>query len=451
MKKILSIMVVITMALVGFSSIALAIGDGPDFRPLPDYCSPNPPEECAWRDNYSICNIDTEVTVAGSGGSGGQTGDTNGNLPPVIKAKWEYDLQVEFTPAECVACDCNLPSSCFEPEYSNPESLPEYWHRDACPCIDGLQVLPRLGKTVKVGYYAVVTDPEGISTIANVYADVWHPDGEFKYQIALSPLSKAESIAAFSKVISCHPTLLTVEDDPSVWIPEFEEDIIADIEYELTQDLALVYYGEDVIDYCQPGGYYTVGVRAHDIFNTWSAYLYNQFWYIPTTAIKIDFDTVDYGTAMIDYEQWASGDQTFGTDAYPTIQNWGNTPVDLYVWQDDMGLGMTSGQWNVRYDVRLASDGNIKEYDPYQNQDSNHKGVRFDHLGLCTLDKLDFSIHVKKADPGYTYTGKMCLLGYRRGNPVWDTPSNFVQDSPGKVVQDIYDPNPGQNGPGSVI
>ena len=437
-------MVVITMALVGANAIAADVG--PDFRPLPDYCTPNPPEDCAWRDNFSICNIETEVTVAGGGGSG--TGEGSGNMAPVIKAKWEYDLQVEFKPAECVACDCNLPSECFEAKYNTPEGPEDYWHRDACPCIDGLQVLPRLGKTVKVGYYAVVTDPEGISTIEHVYADVWHPDGEFKYQIELHPLTKAESIEAFDKVISCHPTLLTVEEDSSVWVPEFKDNPIEDIEYELTQDLALVYYGEAELDYCQPGGYYTVGVRAHDYFNIWSAYLYNQFWYIPTTAIKIDFDSVDYGTAVISRWQWASGDQTFGTDAYPTIQNWGNTPVDLYVWQDDMDFGKTSGEWNVEFDARLGSDGNIKEYDPFENEDLTHKGVKFAYLELCTLDKLDFSIHVKKADPGYTYTGKMCLLGYRRNDPVWDTPDNFIENAPGQVVQDIYDLDPAQSGPG---
>jgi hypothetical protein len=329
-----------------------------------------------------------------------------------------------------------------------------YWKLDACPCINGLQVLPILGGSVKVGYYAVVTDPNGISNIRHVYADVWHPDGEFKYQIELFPLSKTNGIAAFSKVTSCHQTLITYNTND--WTPTWPinaPDKQADVEHELSQDLALVYYGEAYISYCQPAGYYTVGVRAHDSFNEWSYYVYNQFWYIPTTAIKIDFTNVNYGTAIISEWQWAHGDQDMNTNSYPTIQNWGNTPVKLYVWQNDMTFGTTIGQsglpeYNVEFDARLGSDGDRKYYDPYQNE-TGHKGIYFGSLGLCTLEKADFSIHVKKADPGNTYNGKMCLIGYREANPVWQTPPSFVKPAPGTVVQDIYDPDPGQNGPGT--
>lgn len=431
MKKILAIFVALAMAF--STSIIVSAAEGP-----PEYCTPNPLEDCAWRDNFSICDIETEVTVAG-----GTTG--GGNTAPVIKAKWEYDLDVSFLPEECAVCSTCIDASCLD--------VNGFWTLDACPCEPGLDVLPILGGSVRVGYFAAVTDDEGISTLEHVYADVWHPDGEFKYQIELFPLDKVSGLNAFTKVINCYPDLVEYNT------PYFNllgltttSEFDIDIDHELSQDLAEIYYGEALISYCQPGGYYTVGVRAHDNFNAWSEYLYNQFWYIPTTAINIDFTKVDYGNAVISNWQWASGDQTFGTNAFPTIQNWGNTPVDLYVWQNDMDFGTTINQqgleeWNVEFDARLGSDGTIYTYDPFQNA-TGRKGNFFGYLDLCTLEKADFSIHVKKADPGNTYTGSMCLIGYRNGNPVWMTPTSFVGNAPGAVVQDIYNPDPSQAGPG---
>jgi hypothetical protein len=425
MKKIIALLIVISMSLIAVQAV--------NADETPQYCTPNPPEDCAWRDNYSLCNINTEVTIAGGTGTGG-----GGNTPPEVKCKWEYDLDVEIDVDICDICTDCINGDCVD--------IDNLFRHDACPCIPGLQVLPRLGKTVKVGYFAVVHDLE--FNIDHVYADIWHPDGEFKYQIELFPLDRLASLDAWDHVTDCHPSLIAINQEWAATVP----DAWADIEHELDQQLAYVYYGEASLSYCQPGGYYTVGVRAHDSFNSWSKYLYNQFWYIPTTAIKKDFNLVNYGSAIISRDKWLSGDYDMSTGQFATIQNWGNTPVRLYVWQNDMGLGFTgepsSPDWNVEFDVRLSADGAEKRYDPFENQDSTHKGIFFGKLPLCTLEKIDFSIHVKKADPG-SYSGKMCILAYRDGNPVWTTPSNFVGNAPGQVVQDIYIPDPPQTGPGA--
>jgi hypothetical protein len=426
MKKILAILIVLSMSFVAVQAV--------NAIETPTYCTPNPPEDCAWRDNFSLCDITTQVTIAGGTGTG-----ADGNSPPVIKCKWEYDLNVSIDVDDCDVCSGCINGICVDPS--------GFFYHDACPCIPGLQVLPILGGAVRVGYFAVVYDPE--FNIDHVYADIWHPDGEFKYQIELFPLDRLASLDAWDHVTDCHSSLIAINQ---AWASSISGDAWDDIEHELDQQLAHVYYGEASISYCQPGGYYTVGVRAHDSFNAWSEYLYNQFWYIPTTAIKKDFTLVNYGSAIISRDKWLSGDYDMGTPQFATIQNWGNTPVNLYVWQDAMGLGFTgepsNPNWNVEYDVRLSADGVDYRYDPFENQDASHKGIFFGQLDLCTLEKIDFSIHVKKADPG-TYNGNMCILAYRDGNPVWATPSNFVGDSPGQVVQDIYDPDPAQTGPGA--
>ena len=81
MKKILAILVVFSMCFIA----AQAVNANDNL----EYCTPNPPEDCAWDDNDTHCSIFTQVNIAGGVG----TAD-NGNLPPVIKCKWEYDLDV---------------------------------------------------------------------------------------------------------------------------------------------------------------------------------------------------------------------------------------------------------------------------------------------------------------------------------------------------------------------
>jgi len=340
---------------------------------------------------YVTQDVTTHVNVAGGT-------DDPSNHAPVIKAKWEYDLD---------------------------------HGEDAAPDT-GLQVAPTLHGSVKVGFYAVVTDDEGVNTVQAVYADVWHPDGQFKYQIELTPIgfddygyyNKVSVLSIWDHVVAEHYDIIKFNG--------YSED---DIREELDQELAYIYYGEAYISYCQPGGYYTVGVRAHDNFGAWSDYLYNTFWYIPTAAVEIDFTDVYYGNAVICEDKWIGGDKDMSTSDKPTVRNIGNTPVYLTVWQDDMGFSKTDGEWNVMFDARLGapSDSNTGT-GPYQPEvETTIPGT----LGLCTEEKLDFSIHVIKGFPGETYTGTMILTAYIDGSPYWITPDGFVGDAPNGVAQNL--------------
>jgi hypothetical protein len=318
------------------------------------------------------------------------------------------------------------------PPCADPCGVDGNYYHDACACTLGLQVKPILGKTVTVGYYAIVTDPNGVGTISHVYDDIWHPDGTFKYQIELFPVgfntgySNAEALAEWDHVTTHHSDIIKYLD-----IETYDNDEIYD---ELWQNLAYLYYGEAELSYCQPGGCYHVGVRAHDTYNTWCPYLYNTFEYIPTSAVELDFNTLNYGTLTIPSSdpKWVGGDLDMLTPAKPTVKNIGNTPVDLYVWQDDMQFGQTAGAWNVMFDARLGAPGTFDavEYYPYQI-DTNYPGVRIPGiLPLCTENKLDFSIHAFKGMPGYTFTGKMDLYAFIDGMPIWTTPSQFVGNAP---------------------
>jgi hypothetical protein len=327
-----------------------------------------------------------------------------------------------------------------------------YYH-DACACTPGLQVKPIIGSTVTVGYFAVVTDPNGVGTVSHVYADVWHPDGTFKYQIELFPIGfdtygdyyNTEALAAWAHVTGNHSDLITINSDWAATLPPgiTAEDDIYD---ELWQDLAYLYYGEAEISYCQPGGYYYVGVRGHDTYNTWCNYLYNTFWYIPTSAVELDFNSLNYGTVTIPSSSptWVGGDSDMLTSLKPTAKNIGNTPVELYVWQDDMDFSDTNGAWNVMFDARLGPpNGNpAVYYSPYDfvdnglpETDPNYfawPGVQIPGiLPLCTENKLDFSIHAYKGMPGLTYSGIMKLFAFIDCDSyVWGTPAQFQGNAP---------------------
>jgi hypothetical protein len=446
MKKILSLFVILSMVFVAAQALA-----DPTSAP-----SDTPVGDCAWDDPYCINNIPTTATITGSSGGGGSS---TGNECPIIKCKWEYDLTVEL-PLDPI-CGGPCPDC-----HDGP-----YWYHDACCIIPGLQVKPVLSGNVTVGYYAVVTDPEGVDHVDHVYADIWHPDGTFKYQIELFPVGfgtdgiydKTIALDIWDHAWGCHDDLIKINDDWALtlsghYIPGTTDPMTPeyDIRDELNQEEAYLYYAAAPINYCQPGGWYYVGVRAHDGYDAWCPYLFNRFWYIPTAGIEVDFTSINYGTVAECSNKWVGGDQTMATPLKPTVRNIGNTPVELYVWQNDMGFGKTAGVWNVEFDVRLTADGQVRVYYPqakdtinplpYPNDPTNpgnfYPGVRIPGiLPLCTKDKLDFSIHVYKGFPGETYSGLMNLCALiNMESYIWATPSMFLDAAP------IGVPNP-YNGP----
>jgi hypothetical protein len=375
MKKIIAIMVVLSLALISVPAMA-------------DW------EQCV--DEPQITTIGTHTTVLGVGG-GGQppAGGGSDNLPPYIKVKWEYDEEDPY--------------------------------HDAC-IESGLQVAPELYGMRTVGYYAVVTDPNGRETLSNVYADIYHPDGTYKYQIELDRIDdKLIALDWWMHAWSYHSDLITVNEDWALGLPA-EVEWWEDVYDELDEQLAYLYYGKAEISYCQPGGWYYVGVRAHDVLNLWGDYLCNKFWYVPTSAVAIDFNTVDYsqdGAVQVCYEKWIGGDHIFGTSSKPTVRNIGNCPVELYVMQDDMGFEDTYGEWNVEFNARLTADGLEVYYKPFEK--ARIPGI----LDLCTMEKLDFSIHVLKGFPNIDYTGKMSLYAeIDDASYIWPTPPEFIGNPP---------------------
>ncbi|MBI2869510.1 MAG: hypothetical protein HYX96_06775 [Chloroflexi bacterium] len=317
-------------------------------------------------------DVDTSVQVLSG----------NGN-PPIIKAKWEA------------------------PDTGDPN------HTSA-----GTQILAsgQFEVNVPLRFYAVVTDPEGKANIRDVYADVYHPlespeAGSFKFQVKLAPLGHDAALAAFE---------VAVAEGLIFFNSPYDE---AETRHELEQSLADVYYGEWYLEYHQPWGFYVTTIRAFDNQNNETTFS-NHFLYVQLTAAEFDFNALNYGTVEVSSNKVVGGDKIFqspiGAAPSPnpaTVRNIGNSWGKITVKQDDMGFGQTVGQvppWNVEYDARLSATGVNIVYNPAVAKGGNLAGAAAntlpDILKNCNTEKLDFSIHVKKATAGI-YTGKM-ILGF---------------------------------------
>lgn len=335
--------------------------------------------------------------------------------PPIIKAKWEQ---------------------------LNP-SVPPYLLEDGDPThlVPLTQLNPPVAyqATINVQYWAIVTDPNDVSTVADVWVNVYHPEGppecgSWKYKKDLDEVEKG--IIYDGDIITGFVEDLGIDSFLDAWAAGLvtyncalygsATEAYDDIMEELVQCHAKVYMGVAVLDYHQPWGGYKVVANAADINNNWASDwgrdLTNLLTYLAIPGIELDFTHVDYGEVDICYEAWVPGDTTFlSNDGMPTVRNIGNTEIGLSIQQDDMGFGYEgvppSINWNVEFDVRLGAPSP-------QNPDIlfDPAGIKGDPtlpsatawttitptLGLCNTQKINFSIHVIEGASG-SYSGNMWI------------------------------------------
>lgn len=329
-------------------------------------------------------SVTTSVTV-----NGGTT------AAPIIKAKWEQDLTSSLEDGD--------------PSHATP----------------GTQLLPPLVKGGKklLQYWAIVTDPDGMTNIDTVMVDVFHPagpplNGSFKYQLLLSKVDTVAGTAAY--VAARNARLVTYQQSTTPPIND------ADVLFELDKGTAWVYMVQGELDYEQPAGDYKATFDAFDKSNVWASQatpptnLSNTFTYIGVAGIELDFNSFSYGSVSVSNEKWIAGDTIWNTPlgAAPspnpaTVRSIGNVLVRITVKNTDMGFGFngpagtataysgsvapTSAQsnWNVVFDARMGSNqANAMYFDP------NVTVTLPNVLPLSSQDELDFSIHVKKATAG---------------------------------------------------
>ena len=321
---------------------------------------------------------DATVDVLGSTGGG----------PPIIKCKWE-------TPDNCD------PEPCAEP-HSQP----------------GTQVCPVLCGDACVQFWAVVTDPEDVTNIRDVWMDIYHPtgpplDGSFKSQLELIKWPKTNQteldaiIAALQAGYDQDLVTFNVNPNPPPGTPPGSLYTLDEVIHELEQCNADLYEGQFPLSYHQPYGAYECRYYAYDNQNQRSADLCNFLDFMPVTACLFDFTAVQYGWIEVCHNKWVPGDLTFDdpvNSGNPTVRNCGNTWLQVCLAQDDMGFGKSGDLWNVEYDARLGADGTHLQYTPFKLKadvgdpvDADFACI-VDPLKLCNTQKIDFSIHVEKGE-----------------------------------------------------
>src|SRR3989338_9548052 len=189
--------------------------------------------------------------------------DTTGGANPIVKAKWE----------------------------ANPD---RYTDDDVA---EGAQLLPSGTYQVNttIAFCAVVTDPDGLADIDNVYFDFFYPEvalgsshvaltnqsglgcGEFMQEDVLSRLNKAEGLALFCDSVRNQNNNLPTFNSG------YDYNEICATDGELQKETAAVYCGSKEISYEDPDGVYEVWSIPQDQVGL-QGKLVNNFTYLPVTA-----------------------------------------------------------------------------------------------------------------------------------------------------------------------
>lgn len=323
--------------------------------------------------------------------------DTSGGATPIVKAKWEMN----------------------GPSWDATGAFIGMGTDDSI--VAGAQFIPE-GKyqvNEKISLCAVVTDPDGLADIDAVYADVFYPVG-IELGDSHVPLNDQSGLGCGKLMQEDTLKRLTLDDGLELFcnkiknnnnnLPVFNtgydyDEICNSDTGELVKLTAAVYCADKEISYEDPSGDYRVLAVAQDKVGLQGT-LENFFKYLPVTAFEKDFTAVNYGNVKLNTHKIISGDISWVTPDKPTVRNVGNTRLSMKVMQDDMGLGMTDGKYNVVYDGRVGSDATFVKYSP-----NVWKTLPLP-IDLSEMNEIDFSIEISKFPPdhiGDNYTGLMTL------------------------------------------
>ena len=314
--------------------------------------------------------VPTEATITGTGS------------PPIIKALWE------------------LPDNNFD--------------------IPGTQVDIVPSGTKDVLVYIVVVDPNGRGDIAQVFADVLDPYGNFKMSVAaewLDPdyprheteIKEAKVHAAFSETGTWTTNLPEMLQDPTL-PPVPAEPITLEVEDEINEEIfntetAHMYRAIIPMEYCQIGGRYTVEAWATDKSGEQSFRLESWFLWVETKVLELDFNAVDFGEIVPCVEKVVPGDYVMdpvgpAPPVKPTVKNEGNVHLGIALHATAM-VGVDNGKEITKFDVKF------KDRKTYFNACEPTELPK--PLRLCETEKIIFSVHADEGTPADTYKGTLTL------------------------------------------
>lgn len=291
----------------------------------------------------------------------------------------------------------------------------------------GTQLYPTLSSERNDIYMCiVVSDEQGREDVAQVFADVYHPDGT---QDALPCVPSANNKcdyngSAFDRnpqnglfKYQLHANKGNLSDPVHI---QFIENCVSDAVDAglITQaDAGLIFY--NVFDqpawnvyavhapmlYHQPAGMYEVKAWATDLSSDVSNKLSTFFEWVSTVALEVDFtDGLHYGTLQPTVYKVIQGNYLMSEgDGAPTVKNEGNERIKLSVKSSELAgatFDKKINDFDVKWDPMEISNGHGHVFF------GNDEVVELvDPLELCQTEKIDFSVHADVGLPADTYSG----------------------------------------------
>lgn len=268
----------------------------------------------------------------------------------------------------------------------------------------GIQVTPNPGDVPgqrALEFWAIVTDPNGIGDIQDVFLKVFHPDGSFKYQLhlALQPCSALGSATAVGTPLEAavHTAQITsAAADEALLL--------------CNKNIEAVYRIVGSISKDQPFGTYTWQVTGVDLAGGTTPST-STFDVLKLLAFEIDFTAVDFGSIVPGAVKWVNGDEVFGTAGFPTAMSIGNVWLNLNIQFTSM-VGSDYQKLISSFDSKVGTTGGFQAPFVLDPITAGTPYIFDNYLLLPDVPtQVDFSIHPPFGIPGDSYSGTVSLWG----------------------------------------
>lgn len=322
----------------------------------------------------------------------GLTVDNGGEFQPIILAEWVMNSATNTDEQYAGSDDSDITGAQFLPSGQMDVS------KDIVVC-------------------ALVTDNNGAADTDGVYAKIYYPEN---ISLALSRRSEGGCGKIYGEEFSLE--LLSQNEGNELFcnklknsnnnLPIFNAnksfDSICTPNEESALLTAKIYCANKKLAYDDPAGDYKVEIYAQDKSSNTGLTFTSTFKYLELTAFAIDFNNINYGSVQLNTPKIIEGNldwEDLAAASPATIRNVGNTRMQLFVKQNDFGLGKTAYGWNVNYQARIGSNAAFVFYPP---EKITMIGQTMD---LAEVNALDFGIEVYNfpSELASAYTGQMTL------------------------------------------
>lgn len=253
--------------------------------------------------------------------------------------------------------------------------------------------LPGQGGKTQIDVWAVVSDPNGIADLSDVFFDIYHPDGTFKLQIHMQPVPCEEAVELFGEAWSMGWI------QPCDGCPWTLEEIAWMLDCNKLQ--AQLWHGVWEYEIHQMDGWYNTCVTAVDSDGGTGSCCNADTEIISIVQLGLDFSEVNWGQIKPSVPKWVAGDDIFSPgDGKPTVWNQGNNLASLRVHNS----ALVGSQWG-----KLITDFDVRLLGQTENYVASEWVTLFGPLIPCTPVQIEFSVHAPYGTPKDTYMGEIDL------------------------------------------